>query len=257
MISFNLRLDTDEFLRVYGPVRTIDGTAIVSGVTGSLARLYDRDKDTVAAARATALTDGEPSAETAIVVDSIRGIDDGDAVEIDLDDGDVHRTIVNGAPSGFTVTLTVALPSAAAAGNALRVVVQTVGATLLYVASSANWLVGDDAQIHHITDDSYHAGIVVQTAANEIEIDTATIAALVPGDEVSRKLGGDITMETAFGTPETPPVPQSTAWGIQGDKSADHADLRVGQSVRVEYILDAGAGLRLHESARATIIGNE
>ena len=59
----------------------------------------------------------------------------------------------------------------------------------------------------------------------ELHIDTATIAALKVGDEVSRKLGGDLDLDNAYGTPETPPVPRSTAWGLRATKPSDHPDL--------------------------------
>lgn len=55
--------------------------------------------------------------DSTIQVDSITGIANADVIGIVLDSGLVHWTTVNGAPSGSTVTLTVALPSAAAIDN--------------------------------------------------------------------------------------------------------------------------------------------
>ena len=51
---------------------------------------------------------------TTIIVDSITGITSGQYVGIELDDGTMQWTTVNGTPSGATVTLTAALTAASA-----------------------------------------------------------------------------------------------------------------------------------------------
>lgn len=50
---------------------------------------------------------------TTLTVDSISGISDADVIGIELDSGDLHWDVVNGSPSGTTVTLTTGLASAA------------------------------------------------------------------------------------------------------------------------------------------------
>lgn len=62
----------------------------------------------------TQLSAAAVATDTTITVDSITGISDGDYIGIQLDSGASHWTTVNGAPSGSTVTLTDAMPSAAA-----------------------------------------------------------------------------------------------------------------------------------------------
>lgn len=52
-----------------------------------------------------------------IDVDSIVGLTNGDFIGIELDDRTMHWTTINGVPAGDTVTITVALPSAAAITN--------------------------------------------------------------------------------------------------------------------------------------------
>lgn len=52
-----------------------------------------------------------------ITVDSITNATSGDRIGIILDDGTRHWTTINGAPAGFTITLTAVLPSAASSGN--------------------------------------------------------------------------------------------------------------------------------------------
>lgn len=55
--------------------------------------------------------------DTTIDVDSITGISDGNNIGIELDDGTVQWTTVNGAPAGDTVTLAAALTDDAAVDN--------------------------------------------------------------------------------------------------------------------------------------------
>lgn len=53
---------------------------------------------------------------TTITVTSTTGISSGYYIGVELTDGDMHWTTVNGAPAGSTVTLTAGLPSDAASG---------------------------------------------------------------------------------------------------------------------------------------------
>lgn len=55
--------------------------------------------------------------DTTIDVDSITGISNGDYIGVKVDDGTIHWTTVNGAPSGSTITLTDALDDDAAVDN--------------------------------------------------------------------------------------------------------------------------------------------
>ncbi len=71
----------------------------------------------------TALATAEAASSTSLGVSSIVGISSGDQIGIELDDGTMHWTTVNGAPAGSTVVITTGLASAAAIGN--RVVTYT------------------------------------------------------------------------------------------------------------------------------------
>ena len=62
----------------------------------------------------TKLNGGEPTSETAMVVDSITGVSNGDYIGVEVDDGSIHWTTVNGSPSSSTITLTTGLDDAAA-----------------------------------------------------------------------------------------------------------------------------------------------
>ena len=65
----------------------------------------------------TALSANAAALAITITVDSITGIAANDEIGIVLDSGAFHWTTVSGAPSGSTVTLAVAIPTAAASGN--------------------------------------------------------------------------------------------------------------------------------------------
>lgn len=60
-----------------------------------------------------ALNGAAAASATSLTVDSITGINDADQIGIKLTDGTVHWDVVNGSPSGSTVTITTGLASAA------------------------------------------------------------------------------------------------------------------------------------------------
>jgi len=59
----------------------------------------------------------EATGQTALTVASITGITNGDYLGIELDDGTIQWTTVNGVPSGTTVTATASLTDDASEGN--------------------------------------------------------------------------------------------------------------------------------------------
>jgi len=65
----------------------------------------------------TTLTADVAASGTALTVDSITGISDGDYIGIELDSGSLHWDTVSGAPSGSTVNITTGLASAASSDN--------------------------------------------------------------------------------------------------------------------------------------------
>ena len=69
----------------------------------------------------TALAAAAATSATSLTVDSITGISSGDNIGIILDDGSLHWTTVNGAPSGTTVVITTGLANAAAIDNTIFV----------------------------------------------------------------------------------------------------------------------------------------
>lgn len=65
----------------------------------------------------TQLAADSAATDTTLTVDSITGITNGDYIGIELDDGTLEWTTVNGAPSGTTVTITTGVTSAASTDN--------------------------------------------------------------------------------------------------------------------------------------------
>lgn len=65
----------------------------------------------------TTLTVAAVATNTTITVASATGINTGDNIAVLLDDDTTHFTTVNGAPAGNVITLTAAMPSAAAIGK--------------------------------------------------------------------------------------------------------------------------------------------
>lgn len=70
---------------------------------------------------ATTLSSTAAGGAGSIDVNDITGYEDGMNIDIELDNGGVHSTTVNGAPSGSTIALTDNLPSQASAGNNVSV----------------------------------------------------------------------------------------------------------------------------------------
>ena len=80
----------------------------------------------------TTLTATSAATDTTLTVDWITGISDGDPIDVTLDDNTHHRTTVNGAPSGSTVTITDGVPSQAGSGNIVSTAVRIFGPDCWY-----------------------------------------------------------------------------------------------------------------------------
>lgn len=65
----------------------------------------------------TTLTADSAATDTTLTVASITGFSSGDQIGIELDDGTVDWTTVNGAPAGSTITITTGVTTAASSGN--------------------------------------------------------------------------------------------------------------------------------------------
>lgn len=72
----------------------------------------------------TSIATAAANGASTVVLDDVTGVASTYKIGVQLDDGTIHWTTVNGAPSGSTVTLTLALTDSAAVGN-LVIVYQT------------------------------------------------------------------------------------------------------------------------------------
>ncbi len=75
------------------------------------------DSHVVTAYDTTTLTAASAASDTTLDVTSITGFSASDQIGIELDDGSIDWTTINGAPSGTTITITTGLTSAASSGN--------------------------------------------------------------------------------------------------------------------------------------------
>ncbi len=75
------------------------------------------DSHVVTAYDTTTLTAASTASDTTLTVDSITGFSASDQIGIELDDGSIDWTTINGAPSGSVITITTGVTSAAAIGN--------------------------------------------------------------------------------------------------------------------------------------------
>jgi hypothetical protein len=68
------------------------------------------------------------------------------------------------------------------------------------------------------------------------------------------KLGVDLTL-TSFGDfPTANPIVGDPAWGFRTTLPDTHADLKIGQDIRIEITHDGGAGLKLVSAIRAKVV---
>ena len=107
--SWNASLGMPLWAMKVGYILPVSGTSSVSlGPSGGHATL---------AYVSTTLNAAHIATDTALTVASITGISASDNLGIELDNGEIDWTTVNGAPSGTTVTATTGLTTAASSGN--------------------------------------------------------------------------------------------------------------------------------------------
>lgn len=108
----------------------------------------------------TTLTADSAATDTTLTVSSITGISTAHVIGIELDDGTVDWTTVNGAPSGTTVTITTGVTSAASSGNRVYTYATTARVTRPLKILQANIFTPTDAisspNLQIITQDQYY-----------------------------------------------------------------------------------------------------
>lgn len=105
--SYNASLGMPLWALNYAFILPVSGTYAATIGSGHVTASYTR----------TTLSADSAANDTKIDVTSASGISSTYYIGVELDDGDMHWTTVNGAPSGTTVTLTAGVASAASSGN--------------------------------------------------------------------------------------------------------------------------------------------
>lgn len=95
------------------------------------------------------------SGASSITVDSITGIADGDNIGIELDDGTLQWTTVNGAPAGTTVTLTATLIGAAGTDNHVYAYTSAIDRPLRVTAARRRDEAGTDVPVFMFSRQEY------------------------------------------------------------------------------------------------------
>jgi len=105
-----------------------------------------------------------------ITVSSITGISSGDNIGVVLDNGAIHWTTVNGAPSGSTITLTAVMPSAAASANFVYAYTTKATRPLRLQEVRRNDNLGTDTNINLVSRSDYFGQVakVEQSVPTEI-----------------------------------------------------------------------------------------
>lgn len=118
----------------------------------------------------TALSADADSGDGTITVDSASGISDGDYIGIQLDDGTMQWTTVNGAPAGTTITLTTALTDDAAEDNVVRAYTTKTHRPLRIVRNTVRLIdtSNDETSMKEVSESDYKA------LADKTSLGTAT-----------------------------------------------------------------------------------
>ena len=103
----------------------------------------------------TELSTGGIATDGTIEVDSITGISDSDKIGIVLDDGTIQWTVVNGVPTGTTVTLTAALTGPAAVDNHIYVYTNIAQRPLRVLDARIKINDGDETPVNLISREEY------------------------------------------------------------------------------------------------------
>lgn len=104
----------------------------------------------------TQLSADAAASATSLSVDSITGISNADQIGIVLDDGTLHWDVVNGAPSGTTITLTTGLASAASTDAYVFAYTSNITKPLRIYSMHRRNTSGTDADLTPVSLDEYN-----------------------------------------------------------------------------------------------------
>jgi len=174
----------------------------------------------------TALNGALAASDTAVVVDSITGISDGDYIGIVLDDGSMHWDTVNGAPSGSTITITTGVASAASDDAVVYAYTTKANRPMKILNQLLRDSDKNDTPLFKLTRDEYvylpnktYDG-PINTIYYDPQVGTATLSVWPETDDVSKYLVLWVmrTLEDFDASTDNPDFPQewylALAWSL-------------------------------------------
>ena len=273
-----IRYRSDSLVQLNGPVNKATKLPVSASPTSITARIFNERKEVLTSRFETRLTNaGLPGFAIAIPKFTPSIFEVNDTIIIHLDDGTIDTEVIdaiNTSNAGWDlITLTGTLGGAAAAGNTVELKTKAAGTTFLVVDRPGSIELGDqleilrDAgtlQVTTLTQFQQISGLedtdnVTATAAPNQPIFYAMMigaltAACSAGSRIRVKLGVDLTL-TSFGVfPTANPIMGDPDWGFRATLPDTHADLRIGQDLRIEITHDGGAGLQLVDAIRAKVV---
>lgn len=233
----------DNLIYLYAPINDVTKLPMADDSTVT-ALLYDTALDTKVAKRIVRLTADAEALTDTLAVDSTIGIEDGDTLEIPLNDGSISDETVD-STTALTIVLVGTLDSAAKKGGEVRKIVTSATGVILTVGKARGWAKGDTADYEQ--DD---LALVSETvsAVNEklglITLPAGPTAVVSVGRRVRQRVGAQITSFSSFGTfPTTVATtdPASELWGFVATVDKDHAGTYFQQRVAYQVIATDGA----------------
>lgn len=124
------------------------------------------------------------------------------------------------------------------------------GGNILVIRDTRPFVVGDTIYVKLDTGVWHNGGALVSKQGDTLTITTVLPTAASIYRRVSVKLGPNISMPI-YGSPDI----TTDDWGYGGVIADNHADLRIGMSVRVETQIDAGVDVKLTKTWSAFVRG--
>lgn len=269
-----------------GPVDEFDPDTALDSASGatSLFRLFDNDKTCFVIAPETRLRTAMVAAATAAQIPIMlpRFHEDGDTIELDLDDDTVHVTTVasyDATDDSFDeITLTAGIPAgrSVAEGGKIRLTTKAVGGKVFAIFSQRYQSdipleIGDTLEMETDTVATFDSKVVDEMQrlsateiVDDLPVDAAidqplydlliltvgSTTAISAGRQIRRKYASDVTM-SEYGTV----VAGGEDWGWKG-VIPDTLDVKVGVNLLVEIrFTGSGGGLNDKVSFNLPVVG--
>jgi hypothetical protein len=274
-----IRYRSDNLIQLNGPVDNSTGLPVSATPTSNTARLFNERKEVLTSRFETRLTNAALAAAGEIAVPKFTPsiFEVNDTMIIHLDDGTIDTEVIDAIDASNAgwdlLSLTGTLGGAAAAGNTVELKTKATTKTLLVVDRAGSIELGDQleilqdggtllvttlTQVQQISGLEDTDNVTATAAPNQLIFHAMTIGALTAacsaGCRIRVKLGADLTLGSFGVFPTANPIIGDSTWGFRTTLPDTHADLRIGQDVRIEITHDGGAGLQLVDAIRAKVV---